>query len=126
MTAVIIVVLVAILAMLIWVGIRLNASLGVVLRRLDETTDEDDASRIRVRAHLVLAGAYLVDGQTDVALAQVRKALGVLECDSARIDLAMILAYTGQVASARELLEDVLADDPMNTDCQRMLDLLPE
>jgi tetratricopeptide (TPR) repeat protein len=67
------------------------------------------------KTHRLLAWAQRAQGRTAVALGELRMSLWCREDTAVRLELAQLLAESGQLAEARAEAERVLAVDPGNT-----------
>lgn len=96
--------------------------------------DADLATRSARRAHelkpdwtdarLLYARALVLDGDVDAGLAEARALVQVSAGSGERLEYALLLGSTGHVDESRELLEQMLAEEPRNVDALRVLGLL--
>ncbi|MGH8722788.1 MAG: tetratricopeptide repeat protein, partial [Burkholderiales bacterium] len=75
-------------------------------------------------ARLILARALVLDGQVEAGLAEARSLVEDRPGPGERLEYALLLGSTGRTEEARELLNEMLAEDPRDAEALRVLGLL--
>lgn len=75
-------------------------------------------------ARLILARALVLDGQVEAGLAEARELVEDSPGSGERLEYALLLGSTGRTDEARDLLTEMLTEEPRNAEALRVLGLL--